>query len=66
LYELSDGRINLSQSEEELSTTTDLIRTNKKMSNKAQQPLPKHKGGFQKKNNNNNNGKKFIKKNHKN
>ncbi len=67
LYELSDGRINLSQSEEELSTTTDLIRTNKKMSNKAQQPMQKHKGGFQKKNNNNNNnGKKFIKKNHKN
>ncbi|WP_297510533.1 DUF4290 domain-containing protein [Flavobacterium sp.] len=66
LYELSDGRINLSQSEEELSTTTDLIRTNKKLSNKVQQPMQKHKGGFIKKNNNNNNGKKFIKKNHKN
>lgn len=60
LYELSGGRINLSQSAEELSTTTDLIRTNKKMSNKAQPPMQKHKGGFKK---NLNNGKKFIKKN---
>ncbi len=36
LYELSEGKINLTQSEEELSTTTDLIRTNKKVSNKSQ------------------------------
>jgi hypothetical protein len=33
---LSDGRINLTGSEEELSTTNDLIRTNKKVSNKSQ------------------------------
>lgn len=36
LFELSDGRINLTGSEEELSTTNDLIRTNKKVSNKSQ------------------------------
>ncbi|MBC7525857.1 MAG: DUF4290 domain-containing protein [Flavobacterium sp.] len=35
LYELSDGKINLLQSQEELTTTTDLIRTNKKVSNKS-------------------------------
>lgn len=35
LYELSDGRINLMQSTEELVNTTDLMRTNKKTSNKA-------------------------------
>ena len=34
LYELSDGKLNLLQSTEELLTTTDLMRTNKKMSNK--------------------------------
>lgn len=36
LYELSAGRINLQATEEELSTSTDLMRVNKKMSNKAQ------------------------------
>lgn len=34
LYELSDGKINLTQSSEELLTTTDLMRTNKRVSNK--------------------------------
>lgn len=34
LYELSDGKINLTQSEEELLNTTDLMRTNKRVSNK--------------------------------
>lgn len=34
LYELSDGKINLTQSSEELLTTTDLMRTNKRISNK--------------------------------
>ena len=34
LYELSGGKLNLLQSTEELLTTTDLLRTNKKMSNK--------------------------------
>ena len=36
LVELSDGRINLLQSSEELLNTTDLMRTNKKVSNKSQ------------------------------
>ena len=34
LYELSEGKLDMLQSSEELVTTTDLIRTNKKMSNK--------------------------------
>ncbi len=58
LYELSDGTLNLLQSSEELLTTNDLMRTNKKMSNKNM-PIsnnPKVK--------NNKNGKKpFIKNN---
>lgn len=44
LYELSGGKLNLTTSSEELSNTQDLMRTNKRMSNKIQ-------------NNNNNNGK---------
>lgn len=35
LYELSDGKINLFKKEEELSTSSDLIKVNKKMSNKS-------------------------------
>jgi len=35
LYELSDGKIDLLQSSEELLNTTDLMRTNKKVSNKT-------------------------------
>jgi hypothetical protein len=34
LYELSDGKLNLLQSTEELLNTTDLLRTNKRVSNK--------------------------------
>lgn len=34
LYELSDGKINLTHSTEELLNTTDLMRTNKRVSNK--------------------------------
>ena len=34
LYELSDGKLNLIQSSEELINTTDLLRTNKRVSNK--------------------------------
>lgn len=34
LLELSDGKLNLTQSTEELINTTDLLRTNKRMSNK--------------------------------
>jgi hypothetical protein len=50
LYELSEGTINLLGSEEELSTTTDLIRTNKKVSNKAGMPIQKNmkQQGFKK------------------
>ncbi|AEW85797.1 DUF4290 domain-containing protein [Flavobacterium columnare NBRC 100251 = ATCC 23463] len=36
LYELSDGKINLSSTTEELSNTHDLMRTNKRTSNKMQ------------------------------
>ena len=36
LYELSGGKINLTATDEELSNTTDLMRVNKKMSNKTQ------------------------------
>jgi len=59
LYELSAGKLNLLQSSEELLTTNDLMRTNKKMSNKSM-PLNNkikiNKNGkkpFVKKNNNN-------------
>ena len=36
LYELSDGKLNLLSSSEELLNSNDLIRTNKRMSNKIQ------------------------------
>ncbi len=42
LFELSGGKLNLLQSEEELTTTTDLIRTNKKISNKTLLPQQKN------------------------
>jgi hypothetical protein len=64
LYELSGGKINLTQSSEELLNTTDLMRTNKRVSNKITaggQPKIQNnknaKGGKQKpfqKNNNQN------------
>ena len=61
LYELSAGKLNLLQSTEELLTTNDLMRTNKKMSNKtmpSSNPKIKiNKNGkkpFVKNNNNNN------------
>jgi hypothetical protein len=38
LYELSEGTLNLLQSSEELLNTNDLMRTNKKMSNKNMPP----------------------------
>jgi hypothetical protein len=60
LYELSGGKLNLQQSSEELLTTNDLMRTNKKTSNKNM-PLnikakinKNGKKPFVKKNNNNN------------
>ena len=60
LYELSDGKLNLLQSTEELLTTNDLMRTNKKVSNKNM-PISNPKIKI------NTNGKKpFIKKNNNN
>lgn len=51
LLELSNGKIDLHQSSEELSNTTDLMRTNKKVSNKN---LPQNnKKNLMKKNKNN-------------
>lgn len=66
LYELSGGKLNLTASSEELSNTQDLMRTNKRMSNKMQtnNTNGKHKNQkngskkpFIKNNNNNNNPK---------
>jgi Domain of unknown function (DUF4290) len=64
LYELSKGKLNLLQSTEELLNTNDLMRTNKKVSNKnlpqGMKPKIVSKGGkkpFVKNNNNNNNPK---------
>jgi Domain of unknown function (DUF4290) len=64
LYELSDGKLNLLQSTEELLNTNDLMRTNKKVSNKnlpqGMKPKIMIKSGkkpFIKNNNNNNNPK---------
>jgi len=59
LYELSEGKLNLLHSTEELLTTNDLMRTNKKMSNKNMPSNSKAKiikngkKPFIKKNNNN-------------
>ncbi len=59
LYELSGGKLNLIQSSEELINTTDLLRTNKRISNKI------NVGGSQPKiqNKKNQNGKKPFNKN---
>ena len=59
LYELSDGKINLLQSSEELVNSTDLMRTNKKSSNKSMLPGPP------KQKNQKNNGKPINKNNRK-
>jgi hypothetical protein len=40
LIELSEGKLNLLHSEEELVNTTDLMRTNKRMSNKIMSAAP--------------------------
>ncbi len=62
LYELSQGKLNLLQSTEELLNTTDLMRTNKKMSNKNMPPQNNNN-----KIKNNKNGKKpFLKNNNNN
>ena len=51
LLELSGGKLNLSKSNEELSNTHDLMKVNKKVSNKTQ--FSSNKPGIVKKNNNN-------------
>ncbi|AWH83678.1 DUF4290 domain-containing protein [Flavobacterium album] len=43
LYELSGGKINLRPGEDELSNVTDLMKVNKKLSNKTQFGNPKQK-----------------------
>jgi hypothetical protein len=60
LYELSGGKINLIQSSEELLNTTDLMRTNKRMSNKI---LPMGQPKIQNNKNKNGKAKPFQKKN---
>ncbi|POS02140.1 uncharacterized protein DUF4290 [Flavobacterium croceum DSM 17960] len=67
LYELSEGKINLIQTSEELSTTNDLMRINKKISNKSNQASAKNtKGNFFRKNTNQNGKKNFQKNNNQN
>jgi hypothetical protein len=61
LMELSGGKLNLSKSNEELSNTQDLMRVNKKVSNKTQ--FTANKPGIVKKNTN---GKNHLNKNNKN
>lgn len=61
LLELSDGKLNLSKSNEELSNTHDLMKVNKKVSNKTQ--FSSNKPGIIKKNTN---GKSHLNKNNKN
>jgi len=61
LYELSGGKINLLQSTEELLNTTDLMRTNKRISNKI---TPAGQPKIQSNKNNSKGGKKpFVKNN---
>ena len=48
LYELSKGRIDLRSTDEELSLTKDLIRTNQKSSNKVGTPFKPAHGGKKK------------------
>jgi hypothetical protein len=64
LQELSGGKINLTSTDEELSTTIDLMKVNKKMSNKAHttstniiNPRQKMQRGGPRNNNQNNNRK---------
>lgn len=63
LYELSQGKLNLLQSSEELLNTNDLMRTNKKMSNKNN---PAQNSNNNNKIKNNKNGKKPFQKNNNN
>lgn len=55
LFELSNGKINLAKTNEELSNTQNLMKVNKKASNKSQYNNPKNSNqkNFKKKTNNN-------------
>ncbi|WP_158962974.1 DUF4290 domain-containing protein [Myroides fluvii] len=67
LSELSDGKINLSKQEEELSTTANLIQVNRKQSNKSNYSNnnnPSSSNNQKGSNNNNNNNKKYSKQNY--
>lgn len=59
LFELSEGRINLAKTNEELSNSQNLMKVNKKASNKSQYNNPKNSNqkAFKKKNTNKNNNK---------
>jgi len=59
LLELSNGRINLAKTNEELSNSQNLMKVNKKASNKSQYNNPKNSNQktFKKKNTNKNNNK---------
>ena len=59
LYEMSDGKLNLMESCEELLNTTEIMRTNKKTSNKSGQQMQQNQHQNKK---NNNNKKQFKKK----
>jgi len=63
LFELSEGTLNLLQSSEELLNTNDLMRTNKKMSNKSNQPQQNNNNNNNKSNKNKNGKKPFQKNN---
>lgn len=60
LYEMSDGKLNLMESSEELLGTTEIMRTNKKTSNKSGLQMQQQNPHQNKKNNNK---KQFKKKN---
>ncbi|RZJ67747.1 MAG: DUF4290 domain-containing protein [Flavobacterium sp.] len=60
LYEMSEGKLNLIESSEELLNMSEIMRTNKKVSNKSMQPQQPMQ--MQKNNNNKMNKKPFIKK----
>lgn len=63
LYQMSDGRINLMESAEELLNSNEIMKTNKKTSNKMVYPQQNQNQGQQKKNFQQNNKKNFKRKN---
>ncbi|RZJ73638.1 DUF4290 domain-containing protein [Flavobacterium sp.] len=63
LYEMSKGELNLIESSESLLGTTEIMRTNKKTSNKSGMQMQQQNQNPYQKKNNNNNKKPFKKKN---